>query len=116
MFAPAPHELASTVHHKHFLIIYSQVLAIQSRPWSHTTLSHHWHNFGTQLSYPLAVLLGNGLGVGSFVLQLSTNCAAFAGSVPEQHMHALLVEDKLAQAQSYVDWMTQLHKTVMAKA
>ena len=39
-----------------------------------------------------------------------------AGSVPEQHMHALLVEDKLAQTQSYVDWMTQLHKTVMAKA
>ena len=39
-----------------------------------------------------------------------------AGSAAEQHMHALLVEDKLAQAQSYVDWMTQLHKTVMAKA
>lgn len=42
--------------------------------------------------------------------------ALSAGSVPEQHMHALLVEDKLAQTQSYVDWMTQLHKTVMAKA
>ena len=42
--------------------------------------------------------------------------SCFAGSVPEQHMHALLVEDKLAQTQSYVDWMTQLHKTVMAKA
>lgn len=39
-----------------------------------------------------------------------------AGSAAEQHMHALLVEDKLAQAQSYVDWMTQLHKTVIAKA
>ncbi|KAL3141459.1 hypothetical protein ABBQ32_005024 [Trebouxia sp. C0010 RCD-2024] len=38
------------------------------------------------------------------------------GSAAEQHMHALLVEDKLAQTQSYVDWMTQLHKTVMAKA
>ena len=39
-----------------------------------------------------------------------------AGSAAEQHMHALLVEDKLAQQQSYVDWMTQLHKTVAAKA
>ena len=54
--------------------------------------------------------------MGSYVLRLSNICTACAGSVPEQHMHALLVEDKLAQAQSYVDWMTQLHKTVMAKA
>jgi hypothetical protein len=38
-----------------------------------------------------------------------------AGSVPEQHIHPLLVEDKLAQTQSYVDWMTQLHKTVLSK-
>ncbi|DBA76931.1 TPA: hypothetical protein ACH3X1_009527 [Trebouxia sp. C0004] len=37
------------------------------------------------------------------------------GSAPEQHIHTLLVEDKLAQTQSYVDWMTQLHKTVLSK-
>lgn len=39
-----------------------------------------------------------------------------AGSAAEQHMHPLLVEDKLAQQLSYMDWMTQLHKTVLAKA
>ena len=39
-----------------------------------------------------------------------------AGSPAEQHMHPLLVEDKLAQQLSYMDWMTQLHKTVLAKA
>ena len=39
-----------------------------------------------------------------------------AGSPAEQHMHPLLIEDKLAQSQSYVDWMTQLHKTVLTKA
>ena len=37
------------------------------------------------------------------------------GSAAEQHMHPLLVEDKLAQQLSYLDWMTQLHKTVLAK-
>ena len=38
-----------------------------------------------------------------------------AGSAAEQHIHPLLVEDKLAQQLSYLDWMTQLHKTVLAK-
>ena len=39
-----------------------------------------------------------------------------AGSPPEQHIHPYLVEDRLPSIPGYVEWMTNIHKIVVAKA
>ena len=112
MFAPEPHKLAFQLPTLCIVCITSERDASHRRSWSDGTLPQHClraYDHILSLPCPLAICV--------VISSTAVNCLhCLAGSVPEQHMHALLVEDKLAQTQSYVDWMTQLHKTVMAKA